>query len=72
MTEIDTTIKGGLPVMARGNVMRGDASVGQTGYYVEDLEITWRSGKEVSERVGMKLRDVERIIGELVSAHCSP
>ena len=66
MTEIYTTIKNGLPVLAQGTVIVEHETRWQPGgVYVEDLEILWLSGHPC--RIELTAADEERITDELLS-----
>ena len=74
---IETTIKDGLPVIARGVVRPPERDVGIMGQFVEDLEIFFR-GKRRPYACGRPFphelsdEDDQRIVDELVSAYNEP
>ena len=63
---IETTVKGGLKVIAEGNYSPSDLSVGQPEG-IEDLEILWHSRHRVNWEIS--LADEDRIVGELLEHH---
>ena len=77
MTEIETTIKNGLPVIARGIVQSDDPTVELPGRFVEDLEIFFRHkrrpyacGRPFPHELSDE--DEQRIVDEIVSAYNEP
>ena len=67
MTTIETTIKGGLPVLAEGTVLLERETRYQPGSVdVDDLAIRWRSGHVC--RLDVSVADHDRICDELIEA----
>ena len=66
MISIETTVKGGLPVIACGKFSPADLSVGQSEG-IEDLQILWPSGYILGWAI--PLADEDRIVGELLEHH---
>ena len=73
MTEIRTTIKGGLPVIAKGvhvpyvpARLHGDYPQPAEGGHCEDIGLYWLSGKEC--HLPLSDADCERIDAELCEA----
>ena len=65
MRETQTTIKHGLPVIARGSVVRPEPDIGHFHYGIEDLEILWLSGHPC--RIEITAPEEDRIIDELLT-----
>ena len=70
MTTIATTIRNGLPVIARGRVCRAEPDVGIMSQFVEDLEVVFHSGYPVPGELSDE--DDQRLVNELVSAYNEP
>ena len=67
MRSIETTIKGGLPVLAEGTVVvERETRWEPGGVAVEDLEIRWLSGHVC--RLALSDADHDRICDELIDA----
>ena len=64
MIEIQTTIKNGLPVIARGSLVGPEPGVGYFDYGIEDLEILWLSGHPCL--IVPTVAEAERISAELL------
>ena len=64
MTEIGTTIKGGLPVIAIGEIAGPEPDVGIFHYYIEDFRLEWFSGHEIKFAITDK--EYDRICDELI------
>ena len=62
--EIQTTISGGLPVLARGTIGRAEPDVGIMTDYVDDYSLLWLGGQICS--VDLSYHDNERIMNELI------
>ena len=67
---IETTIRGGLPVLASAEVHRAEPDVGVMGPYVEGIEVTFLSGHPIPFEISDK--DDQRIADELVEAYNEP
>ena len=67
---IETTINGGLPVIASGRICRAEPDVGIMSQFVEDLEVTFMSGHPVPGELSDE--DDTRIVDELVAAYNEP
>ena len=65
MIEIKTTIKNGLPVLARGKIIGPDPSVGYFDCSIEDLDLFWLSGHPC--RIDITVSEEERIVEELLA-----
>ena len=70
MIEIETIIKDGLPVIARGEICRSEPDVGIMSEFVEDLEVCFLSGHPVPGDLSDE--DDQRIVDELVNAYNEP
>ena len=71
MTEVQTTIKNGLPVLAVGTVIVDrETRWGPGGVAVEDLEILWLSGHPC--RIEITVAEQARIVEELLIEGCAP
>ena len=68
--EIETTIKDGLPVIARGEVQRPEPDVGIMSHYIEGIEVTFLSGHPVPFEISDK--DDQRLADELLEAYDEP
>ncbi len=60
--EVDTIVRGGLPVLATGLFVRD----GETSF-IEDMEIKWPGGTPFKDQF-VPERDMERIREELIEA----
>ena len=67
---IETTINGGLAVLASGNVQRAEPDVGITAQFVEDLEVTFLNGYPIPFELSDD--DDQRIVNKLVAAYNEP
>ena len=67
---IETTIKGGLPVIASAIVYRAEPDVGLMGPHVEGIEVCFLSGHPVPFELSDE--DDQRIADELVEAYEEP
>lgn len=67
---IETTIKGGLPVLASGEIRRAEPDVGIMSQFVEDLQITFLSGHPMV--LELSDEDYQRIVNEIVTAYNEP
>ena len=69
---IETTIKGGLPVLASGTIVKADIQAGELFDSIEDLQFYWRprwhakTPRECS--IDVPEEDVERVCNELHAA----
>lgn len=66
--EIETTIKGGLPVIVRASVHPAEPDVGIFTKQVDIDDICWLSGKSVSRKIynSISAEDFERIATEVI------
>ena len=64
---IETTINGGLAVLARGNVCDAEPDVGLMEKFVDGLEVTFLNGYPVPFELTDK--DDQRVVNELVAAY---
>ncbi len=72
--EIQTTIKGGLPVLAKGQFARAEPDVGMMHPWIEDLEFFWLSGEPLPKQMDEAISeaDLERVSTELLEAANQP
>ena len=67
---IETTINGGLAVLASGRVQRAEPDVGIMSQFVEDLEVTFLNGYPIPFELTDE--DDTRLVDELVAAYNEP
>ena len=67
MIEIETTIRGGLPVIVRGEIARAEPDVGIMSDSVDDYEVFWLGGT-VGCRLPISDEDEYRITQDLLRA----
>ena len=70
MIEITTTIKGGLPVIAKAQLIRCPLTEYPGCDYIDDLSVFWLSGKPC--HVEISCADDDRLAEELLAAACQP
>ena len=70
---IETTIKGGLPVLASGTFVKADIQDGELFDSIEDLQFYWRPHSQnkmpVECCITISEEDIERVCDELMEAH---
>ena len=72
--EIKTTVKGGLPIIAKGKYVSAEPDVGLFEPSMEDVTFFWPSGRQVTTCMDESIleADRERVIIELLEAYHQP
>ena len=70
---IETTIKGGLPLLASGTFVKADIQDGELFDHIEDLQFYWRPHSQIKMPVECCItipgEDMERVCDELMDAY---
>ena len=66
MIEIETTVRGGLPVLAQGRIGLPEPDVGFLGCSVYDIDILWLSGHVCN--LPLSEADYQRIYDEILES----